>query len=58
VHETLEGIASTPRADLSGGGEIHIASKSDGIIRILAAVMTPPPAGSDRAIERQAVHAQ
>jgi hypothetical protein len=31
------------RLSIGGDGEIYVLSKSDGMIRILAAVVTPPP---------------
>jgi hypothetical protein len=40
------------RLSMGGDGEIYIMSKSDGMIRILAGVITPPPAASKQIAAR------
>ncbi len=40
------------RLSLGGDGEIYALSKTDGMIRILAAVMTPPPAAAKQMAAR------
>jgi hypothetical protein len=40
------------RLSKDGDGEIYVLSKSDGMIRILAAVITPPPAASKQVAAR------
>jgi uncharacterized membrane protein YqaE (UPF0057 family) len=37
---------------MGGDGEIYALSKTDGMIRILAAVVTPPPAVSKQVAAR------
>jgi Glucose / Sorbosone dehydrogenase len=41
------------RLSQGGDGEIYILSKSDGMIRVLAGVATPPPAPSKQVAQRQ-----
>ena len=40
------------RLSMGGDGEIYVLSKTDGMIRILAAVVTPPPAASKQVAAR------
>ncbi len=40
------------RLSMGGDGEIYIMSKSDGMIRVLAGVVTPPPAASKQVAAR------
>ncbi len=40
------------RLSMGGDGEIYIMSKSDGMIRVLASVVTPPPAASKQVASR------
>ena len=40
------------RLSMGGDGEIYVLSKTDGMIRILAAVVTPPPAVSKQVAAR------
>ena len=40
------------RLSMGGDGEIYVMSKSDGMIRILAAVVAPPPAASKQVASR------
>jgi hypothetical protein len=40
------------RLSMDGDGELYILSKSDGMIRILAGVVTPPPAASKQVAAR------
>jgi len=40
------------RLSMGGDGEIYVLSKSDGMIRKLAGVITPPPASSNQAAAR------
>jgi hypothetical protein len=40
------------RLSMGGDGEIYIMSKTDGMIRTLAAVITPPPASSKQVASR------
>jgi hypothetical protein len=37
---------------MGGDGEIYIMSKTDGMIRVLAGVVTPPPASSKQVASR------
>jgi hypothetical protein len=41
------------RLSMGGDGEIYVLSKSDGMIRILAGVVTPPPASAKQVAQRQ-----
>ena len=41
------------RLSMGGDGEIYALSKTDGMIRILAAVVAPPPAASRQVAARQ-----
>jgi hypothetical protein len=45
-HVPYGGGRADMRLSMGGDGEIYALSKSDGMIRILAAVVTPPPAAS------------
>ena len=40
------------RLSMGGDGEIYVLSKTDGMIRILAGVFTPPPAASKQVAAR------
>lgn len=40
------------RLSMGGDGEIYVLSKSDGMIRIMAAVITPPPAAGKQVASR------
>jgi len=40
------------RLSMGGDGEIYVLSKTDGMIRILASVVIPPPAASKQVAAR------